>query len=173
MIRHVLAAVAPGTQGHVVALEAHTLARQLGARLTLLHVLPPPPAAPLTRALGADTARAEREAWLRADWFLAELRRDLHDPAVTYDLRTSPDPDVTAAVADASRELGADLVVVGSDAQPRLRPGFGQRLLRCTHLPVMLVGPALPTRVPQDSTRAPLRHAVGLSGLTAEAVASD
>lgn len=155
VIRHVLAAICTDHQGRIVAHEAHALAKQLGARLTVLHVLPK--AAPsLLRPLDFD--RTAREARLKADWFFDDLLRELHDPRVERELREAREHDVAEDVAQVAQALEADLIVVGTHAQVRPRMTFGQRLLRCTHLPVTLVGPALPTREPHVQPQLEVTH---------------
>ncbi len=75
IIHHVLAAISITPHGHTVAHESHALARQLGARLTLLHVLPDH-VPPFARLLWRDLERTQREAYLSAAWFMDEVRRD-------------------------------------------------------------------------------------------------
>ena len=100
------------TSGRVIA-EATTLARAIGARLVLLHVVTPAPvigsAPTLLMASAEFAAAADREAVKK----LTQLQRSLRDEGVTAQAVHDNGDARTCIVAQAEK-LSADYIVMGS-----------------------------------------------------------
>jgi nucleotide-binding universal stress UspA family protein len=148
MYKHILVAV--GTRSDSITLEAAIrLAHETGARVTALHVVDPvPPYA------GAETCNfgATFEA-LDAYGQAVEARclEAIRQAGCAGDARAIVLPmcgsTVGHAIADHAREIGADLLVVGSRKTSLLsffRENLYKELLRHTDTPVLVATDALP-----------------------------
>lgn len=131
------AGCAPQVVDHAVR-----LAKACHAEIVLLHVLAPPAGVHLHDRHGDTTVGAFLQA--EADRALAELAAlvpaDVPHRAL---VRTDPHTDVAHAIHDATREVGADLVVMGTHGRTGLwrllRGSVAERVLRGTPVPVLVV----------------------------------
>lgn len=110
MYRHILAAVETHDEGQPVLARARDLAKQFGARLSVVHVveyLPVDPAGDALLTTPVDLSReraAQAESRLR-DWCTA-LEIPMADARVVIGT-------ITAEILRSAQETGADLIVVG------------------------------------------------------------
>jgi nucleotide-binding universal stress UspA family protein len=138
---HVLVAIdfEEGTRAAVRAGLA--LARQHGARLTLLHVLSPP-----SRWLLAEGVPPEMLDWARQqrrDRCLGELARLAPGEPGLEIGRLVVTGDPSTAIAGAAARLAADLIVLGSRPRRRLLgPSLTDVLVERAPCPVLVVRPA-------------------------------
>jgi nucleotide-binding universal stress UspA family protein len=120
------------------ASTAQSLARELGAQLVFVYVVPPivlpgdAPFAPLVEINEAEVKRGER--------LLAEAARSLGAPDIAQVVKVGPPAETIAEVAEVE---GADMVVVGSTgkgAVKRLLVGStADRLVHICQRPVLVV----------------------------------
>jgi CBS domain-containing membrane protein len=137
---HVLVAVDFGDGTAPAVAAGLALARQHAARLTLLHVLPPP-----TRALLAPGVPREMLDWARRqqrERCLADLGA-LVPPGSTLEIgRLVVTGDPATAIASAASRLAVDLIVVGGRARRRfLGPCLTDELVERAPCPVLVVRP--------------------------------
>jgi len=143
-LRHILAPTDMSAPARLASERAARLAREHGARLTLLQVLPPGPLDELRQWLGSGTGSALAQA------LLADARRELDELAlqlqaegpVAIDTRTEC-AAVLASVQQAGEAVDADLVVLGARGAGVLRRLMlgttAERLLRRTTRPLLVV----------------------------------
>lgn len=141
----ILVAVDPFTPAEPVVAEAVTLARQLGARLVLVHVVPLPAAwdEDVLANPGAHPAvqamLGEGEAAVLP--LLRNLARSLGGRGVEVELRVGHGQP--AGVVEIARQLGASLVVVGTHGRKGLaRFALGsvaEAIVRSASVPVVVV----------------------------------
>lgn len=129
---------------HALAYAA-TLARALGARLTVLHVGPPIPA--VTWAVPDITAQ-QAALWTEV---LAAREQDAHrslahDVAPLSDLGVEPlfrEGEPSDVIVDVAGTVGADLIVMGSHGRTGLRRALlgsvAERTARHAACPVLIV----------------------------------
>lgn len=144
---------------------ARTLARATGATVTLLHVLEhgAPESVHGERHLSEEVESAAYLADVALRW----------DSATAFDQHVHPNPehDIAASIAQHAAELNADLIAITTHGGAGLRGlvfgRIGQKVLRQTDLPVLIVRPEqVPER--QFDCR---RIAVALDGTDAAAQA--
>jgi len=116
-----------GTDGPNTAIAAG-IARQCGARLTLLHVM---------------TRQDRAASWLKPGQSVTELHRDLlcHDAAQRPISTRIAEGDPAAEIVRAANEINADLIILGVHHYPFRLP-FGKettayKVLISTHCPVL------------------------------------
>jgi nucleotide-binding universal stress UspA family protein len=140
---------------------ALTLAKQTGAAITLLRVIPPP-LDPHTA--GGITMMAEerlRALWEEADTYLQAVARRLeattpppNQPLTLNFFKTLGDPAVPPIIAEYANEVNADLIVLATHGRTGLsRWALGsvaEQLLQLTRRPVLIVRPRLPSVVNFD-----------------------
>jgi len=139
---HVLVAVDFSAASAAATEYAATLARRVGARLHLVHVVEEPFATSGSYEWHLPDTPARREERYR--YLLARLTKDAaalrEDVTATAEVRTG---DVTQAIAQAAIDYGADLIVLGTRGRTGLRHFFGgdraERLHRMTGRPIMTV----------------------------------
>ncbi len=119
------------------------LARWYDAKLTVLHVIPPIQTLPVVGELGAPVYLTEPPSEAGALDALRQLFDDADVPANTTPMTRLGDPPTT--VVATARELGADLIVMGTHGRrgfTRLLLGsVTERVLREAPCPVLTVPP--------------------------------
>lgn len=124
--------------------HAVAVAKQSGAAVRLLRVLPTLPPAVLPEGAYLDWEQIQRDAVAEARSYLEQVRGRLAAEGldVATELRTGEAADV---VIETARELGADLIVMATHG----RSGLGRwvlgsvadRVVRAAHVPVLLIRP--------------------------------
>lgn len=123
--------------------RAADLARAAGARLELMHVLPPEPIptswTALRGALGVDPADAKDDATGRLRRAAARLGTDFALPVEVHLAVGRPHTEIASRAAT----IGADLVVVGAHGEHFMLDLFvgatAQRVQRISRVPVLVV----------------------------------
>lgn len=110
MYRHILAAVETHEEGQPVLARARDLARQFGAKLSVLHVVEYLPVDPAGDALLTTPVDLSRERAAQAEARLREWCKNLDIPADQARVAVGT---ITAEILRAAQESGTDLIVVG------------------------------------------------------------
>ena len=143
-----------GPQAHLVLAHAESLATATGARIVLLHVLDPTPAharSVIEEVLSAEQAERRRQSGI--DLFRAELEQRiqvfLDQESSTSESGSLPLPEVriveggsAAAILEHAREVGADLIVMGTQGHSvwgEMLGSVAHKVLHRSKVPVMLV----------------------------------
>ena len=110
MYRHILAAVETHDEGQPVLARARDLARQFGAKLSVLHVVEYLPVDPAGDALLTTPVDLSRERATQAENRLREWCANLQIPVTDARVVIG---SITAEILRAAQESGADLIVIG------------------------------------------------------------
>lgn len=148
-LRHVLVSYQSSARGRAALACALRLAREAGARLTVVSVATKEP------VTGCARCRSNAVLWNREMRYLAH--EDLAEAAEL--VGSAPSVDYTVALGDPARAVGeaaarthADVIVVPWESHSRLRGRFfstlGERLQKTGRWQV-IVAPAEPPRAPQ------------------------
>jgi nucleotide-binding universal stress UspA family protein len=142
-MKSILAATDFSRAAMVAVRRAAQLAHATGARLELMHVLPPEPSptswTALRSAFGFDATRARDDALSRLQRAAARGGADLAAPVALH----LAEGRAHAAIADRAVAIDADLVVVGAHGEHFVLDVFvgttAQRVLRASPVPVLVV----------------------------------
>ena len=110
MYRHILAAVETHDEGQPVLARARDLAKQFGAKLSVLHVVEYLPVDPAGDALLTTPVDLSRERAAQAEARLKEWCTGLGIPLENAKVVIGT---ITAEILRGAQETGADLIVVG------------------------------------------------------------
>lgn len=144
--KHILVATDLSTASERAFSYAAAIARQYGARLSVLHVLPPDPLEPapiypLPRELDRDRLEAERQLQL-----IAEKIEDLDHRLL---LQKGP---LWSVLASAIQHENVDLLVLGTRGRDGLKKvalgSVAEAVFRQAECPVLTVGPNVPRADP-------------------------
>jgi nucleotide-binding universal stress UspA family protein len=144
--RCVLLAVRIGEASLAPARTAAWLARELGARVTMIYVAEELlTAAAVAAGAGVDPSAVRDRMLTEARTRAEGLGREVME-GIQYDVIVA-EGDVAEEVAAAADRLGADLLVAGSRARGAVRSVFlgdtTRDLLRRAHCPVVVVPPGV------------------------------
>jgi nucleotide-binding universal stress UspA family protein len=139
--RRILIPIDASTTSRWAVVTGGQLAEELSARVTLLHVVVPPIALPSELAMLPDELDALRERGIR---LLASASKSL--PAeVRWDVSLREGAPA-AVIAECARELGADLIVMGTRGMGRiarlLLGSTAEAVIRTATCPVVTVSHA-------------------------------
>src|SRR5689334_24378275 len=110
MYRHVLAAVETHEEGQSVLTRARDLARQFGARLSVLHVVEYLPVDPAGDALLTTPVDLSRERATQAE---SRLREWCQAAGIGADALKVSVGAITPEIVRTAQESGVDLIVLG------------------------------------------------------------
>ncbi len=140
-MKRILVALDSSETAHRAAPLGAQIAEKFGARLELVHVMPPPPvfSEPAVIVNVADLERAQYEA---ANALLERARRELVRPGLEVDATLLAGP-AAETIADRAVASNADLVVVGSRGRAMIASallgGVSHRLIHISKKPVLVV----------------------------------
>ncbi|MBI2322556.1 MAG: universal stress protein [Chloroflexi bacterium] len=147
MYQHVLVPLDGSATAEAAMPHAEALARQGGARLTLLRVLPPPDSYVIPEAVFVDREQVMRSLEAEALGYLRAVRERLEGGGLTVRTTTRVG-DAATAILDTARAVGADLIVMATHGRSGLgRWALGSvadRVVRAAGVPVLLVRPSEP-----------------------------
>lgn len=128
---------------------AIAMARANRAKLSVLHVLVPDM---LTRLTPDSSSSAFELQEKRAQWGMRKIEAQLAD--LLYETIIAPGDDVWSVVEGRRRELGSDLIVLGTHGRTGLNKLFlgsvAERILRRSPVAVMTVGPCVAEELERD-----------------------
>lgn len=138
--QHLLAPLDGSQLAETVLPTVRLLARRLGARVTLLHVLEHEPPG---KVHGEHHLQTEQEAAAYLEAIAADMSTDV--PDVDWHVHPNPESDVAGSIAQHGDELGADLTVIATHGSGGMRGFFlgsiAQQILRIGDDPVLLARP--------------------------------
>ncbi|MDL2345353.1 universal stress protein [Deinococcus sp. MIMF12] len=151
MYRHILVTTDGTDIDHAAVHHAAALTRALGARLTLLHIIPD-----AHRELGSGndlsvTAEDIEQEWTRVgERALEEGLLDADGTRLTPLQRPARGRDVPHAILEEAGELGADLIVMATHGREGLAHlllgSVADRVVHDAPVPVLLVRQGTPSR---------------------------
>jgi nucleotide-binding universal stress UspA family protein len=123
---------------------AASLAKLLGARVTIVHVLDPHTmSAPIPLPESATLGEAQKRMEETASGKLGDVRSRLLGGITTVDTRVVLDASAAHAVTHTAEQIGADLIVVGTHGRTGLAHlligSVAERVVRHAHCPVLTV----------------------------------
>lgn len=128
---------------------AIAIARANQGKLSVLHVLVPDM---LTRLTPDSSSAAFELQEKRAQWGMRQIEGQLAD--LLYETIIARGDDVWSAVEARQKELGSDLIVLGTHGRTGLNKLFlgsvAERILRHAPVPVMTVGPGVAEELEKD-----------------------
>ena len=154
-IRHILLATDFGAASDAALDYAATMARALGARLHLVHILEEPYATsgPYEWHLPDTPARHEYRYQQALTALHRAAARIAEGNTITVEVRSGP---ITESIAKAAIDYGADLIILGTHGHVSLRHLFGgdlaDRLLRIARCPVLAVSESTQARLQSQKT---------------------
>lgn len=148
--KHILVATDLGENSLPALRQARDLAKALGARLTVVHVIEPASAPPGLEGFALDgmpldwEQRIERGREAAARRNLDAMLQNERDPAVPMESKVLLGL-LPGALTDAVKDLAADLLVVGTHGRRGVAHFFlgsvAERVLRHASCPVLIVRP--------------------------------
>ena len=128
---------------------AMSMARANGAKLSVLHVVVPDALVYLTP--GSPTVALDiQEEWAQGE--MQRIKAQLAD--VPHETMVTRGTDVWSAVAPKLKQLASDLIVLGTHGRAgvskMLMGSVAEKVLRSSAVPVMTVGPAVPSKLGGD-----------------------
>jgi len=149
MYRHILVPTDGSRVSEQAATAAISLARAVGARLTALHVVPPPCAPPLEKwAYGAEfSAKASQSREQRGALYVDGIREEALLAGVPCDCAIVAGASPSGAIVREARARGCDLIVMGSHGRAGAGAISGSETLKVVTLsgiPVLAHHPAWP-----------------------------
>lgn len=125
------------------AQRAAMLAREVGGKLDLVYVLGAGPLGELRQLLGDKSAEIEGKIQLQAQQALNQLTTDISELYGVSPGGHLAEGAVLASILNQANVLGVDLLVVGARGASFMRHWLlgatAERLLRKTHLPILVV----------------------------------
>jgi nucleotide-binding universal stress UspA family protein len=157
----ILCAVDVTEAARPVTAAAASLARSLGARLELCHVVHLPPGLPAEHLSGNEVVDVPAVATAALETRAAELRARGIDVRVHVAVG-----GVEEGISNRLRERGTDIVVIGTHARRGVARSFlgsiAERIVKTAPCPVVVVPPATGGRLARESFSGPLKIVAGI-----------
>lgn len=149
MPNKILAATDFSDPGNAAVRHAADLGARTGAPVVLLHVTTPPepPTADLSTAAASRVSTLLDEIHAEAERRAGEIAAELRERGASVDIRVDVSYADTA-IAEIAPEVGADLIVMGTEGRTGIRRFFvgstAERVARLSPVPVLVTRPPLP-----------------------------